>query len=206
YSLEELANKLKYPSGGSLKGYLDNLEMAGFCRRYRDVFTHSRKGQKYKLVEPFLRFYYSQMSPHKGLIETNTDRDLYSQLVKPKISSWMGFAFENFCINNAELIGKKLGINNLITSFGSHFAKSDGIQFDLIYIRSDETLTVCEIKYYTDPVSSLVIREMKDKLKNFKVPRGFSVVKALITVNGADKAVVESGYFDSILTVEDFFI
>lgn len=203
YFLEELARKLKYSSGGSLKGYLDHLEMAGFCRRYRDVFTESRKGQKYKLVDPFLRFYYSQMAPNRHLIESNVDRDLYGERVKPKINPWMGFAFENFCLTNAELIGKKLEISHLITAFGPHFSKDVGAQFDLVYLMSDATVTICEIKYHSEPVSTSVIREMREKLKNFKPPRGFSVEVVLITVNGADKAVVDSGYFNHILTVDD---
>lgn len=204
YTLEEIAKKIKYSSGGSLKGYLDHLEMAGFCRRYQDIFTESRKGQRYKLVDPFLRFYYSQMTPNLNLIMHNQERDLYNQLIKPKINPAMGFAFENFCMNNAETIAQLIGIENLVTAYGSHLSKEAQVQFDLIYIRSDSTLSVCEIKYYNEPVSTQVIREMDRKLSKLIVPRGYSIEKVLITVNGADQPVKDSGFFDKIIKVEDF--
>lgn len=64
--------------------------------------------------------------------------------------------------------------------------------------------------YGNDPILSEVkievIKEFQAKLNLLKVPRGISIEKILITINGADASVEKLGYFDKILKLEDLFI
>ncbi len=205
YTLEELAKKLKISSGGSLKSYLENLELSGFVKSYRNTITQSKKGQKYKLVDPFLKFYYSQILPHENIISNNIGSDIYFRLVKPQINPWMGLAFENFCILNSRKIAILLGIENLTTYSGPVFSPTEGVQFDLVFIRNDKTITLCEIKYHSSPVSTIVVKEFSEKLKKFKAPKGFSIEKVLIASNGVDKNLSELCFFEQIITGNDFF-
>ncbi len=42
------------------------------------------------------------------------------------------------------------------------------------------------------------------KLKNLKFPNKYTIQKALITINGAESSLVDSDYFDHVLTINDF--
>ena len=78
-----------------------------------------------------------------------------------------------------------------------------GFQIDLAYLRNDNMITICEIKNLNTAANTSVIREFNHKLKNLKLPAHYTMQKALITINGADKSLIESDYFDHILTLPD---
>ncbi len=40
-----------------------------------------------------------------------------------------------------------------------------------------------------------VVKEMKQKLENFVLPRGFAIIPVLIHVNGVNDIVIDSDYF-----------
>jgi hypothetical protein len=96
--------------------------------------------------------------------------------------------------------------------FGPYFQRADakssargsGFQIDLIFKRTDKVITVCEIKFYQKPVTAKVIADVEKKIQLLDIPRGFSVEKALITINGADQGLVDSQYFDHILELKNF--
>ena len=62
-------------------------------------------------------------------------------------------------------------------------------------------ITVCEIKFYTKKVSTKVVSDMKRKLQLLKIPRGYSIETALITLHGADNSLEESDYFDHVVSL-----
>ena len=103
-------------------------------------------------------------------------------------------------------IARILRFDDDVISFGPYFKKDDrnkGFQIDLIFQRSQNIITVCEIKYSENSISTLVIPEFQRKLGQLKVKRGVTVEKALITVNGADQSLYDADYFDYIISIED---
>ena len=74
---------------------------------------------------------------------------------------------------------------------------------DLLYKRMDHVVTVCEIKYHNKEITTAVIPEMEQRLKLLKVPRGYTVEKALISLYGPDKSLMNSGYFNHHIKLED---
>ena len=87
----------------------------------------------------------------------------------------------------------------------STVAEDPDYQIDLVLDRDDRVYTLCEIKYLREPVTEKVIAEFARKLVLFPNPRKRSIQKVLIAAQGAESAVVNSGYFDRILTLDDFF-
>jgi large exoprotein involved in heme utilization and adhesion len=71
-------------------------------------------------------------------------------------------------------------------------------------MRNDNVITICEIKNLNSKIGTSVIREFNEKLKNLKFPDKYTIQKALITINGADSSLVDSDYFDHVLTINDF--
>ena len=76
----------------------------------------------------------------------------------------------------------------------------------LLFILSRICFSVSsETKYSINPVSAHVINEFEKKLELFDRKKNYSLQKILITVSGADKALIDRHYFDKIITLEELF-
>lgn len=205
-TLDEIAAKLKISSGGGLKAYLENLEKASFLTSYVPYNKkQNSKLRKYKLTDEYLRFYFKYVEPHLKLITTNRTRNLFGQLVKPVWNSWLGFAFENYCLKNAMYIAKIIGIEDHVVQWGPYFQRDDeGFQIDLIYLRDDRVITLCEIKYSEKEVPISVVHEVKKKCALIDIPRGYTLETALISRFGPEKSLRELGYFHHYVEEADF--
>lgn len=206
-SLKEIALKLKIPSGGGIKSYLDNLERALFITSYVpfDRQTNS-KLKKYKVTDEYLRFYFKYVAPNLKLITSNQKNNLFARLVKPVWLPWLGFSFENFCLKYSTLLAKIMGFEELLVNWGPLYSGQDQrFQIDLVYSRSDKVITMCEIKYHDKPITASIIKEVEKKCQLIQLPRGYTLEKALIAKYGADHDLKESGYFTHIISMDDFF-
>ncbi len=204
-SLDQISRAINYASGGSLKSYLDNLELTGFIKSYTSIGKFSGKQKKYKLNDEFIHFYLKFIQPHHGEIVKNKGRNLFQNYVKNSWSSWLGIAFERFCYKHADLIAEKLDFFDKVERAGPLFSIKMGYQFDLVYFRTDKTATLCEIKYYDQPVDTEVIKEFSEKLKKYVPPRGFSVEKVLITSSGVTDSLRKAEYFNHIFNIDQLF-
>jgi AAA+ ATPase superfamily predicted ATPase len=206
-AMEDIGRKMKMSSGGTLKFYLDNLELAGFIQSYVPFDkTGATKLKRYKLIDEYLRFFLKFVEPNKKMIsQQKSSQLLFRRLVKSKWEIWAGFAFENFCQKNALVLAQRMGFADYVESYGPLFFKGQkGFQVDLLFQRTDKVITLCEMKYHQKPVSALVIPEVKKKCALLKVPRGFTIEKALFTIHGAEASVRQSEYFDHILELKDY--
>lgn len=206
-TLAEIAEKLKQSSGGGLKSYLQNLEKASFITSFTPFDKlHDSKLKKYKLTDPYLRFYFKYIEPNRKLIAHNRSRALFTELVKPHWSAWLGYAFENYCLMNAMQLATVMGFESQVTHWGPYFRRGDeGFQIDLIYLRSDKVATLCEMKFHDAPVSVAVVQEVERKCKLLKLPQGVTLEKALISRCGPDAALRSLQYFDHAVEVVDLF-
>ncbi|OGT63551.1 MAG: hypothetical protein A3J38_01170 [Gammaproteobacteria bacterium RIFCSPHIGHO2_12_FULL_45_9] len=206
-SLEEISQHLKIISGGGVKSYLENLEKALFITSYIPYNKgETSKLKKYKLTDEYLRFYFKYVAPHLKLINTNYTRDLFSQLVEPLWDAWFGFAFENFCMKNALFLAERMGFGDRVIQWGPYFHRGDtDFQIDLIYVRNDHVITVCEIKYHLHPISISIVHEVERKCNLLSPPPGYTLEKALISRFGPDDALRQLNYFHHTLQGSDFF-
>ena len=122
----------------------------------------------------------------------------------------MGRAFENLCFEHAEKISELLGFPGIEFSLGPYFnaprKDSPGVQIDLVFDRSDNVITLCEMKYSLSPVGTGIIEEVEKKAdilqKKFKRK---SIQKVLISLSDATGNLTSSGYFYRIIKPEEFF-
>lgn len=208
HSLNQIAKILKMPSGGGVKTYLDNLESALFISSYQPYDAQSNsKLRLYKLTDEYLRFYFKFILPNRKIImDAGSGRDLFTFLTQKHWPPWAGFAFENFCLKNALFIAEKLGFAEKVLSYGPLFKRGDeAFQCDLIYTRSDQTITICELKFTASPVTTKVIPEVKAKCQKLKLKRGVTLEKALITQFTPETSLLEADFFEHVLTVENLF-
>ena len=98
----------------------------------------------------------------------------------------------------------RMGFKDEVLLVSPYFAKSDRkFQIDLLYLRADKVVTVCEIKHLKGPVNKRIIPEMERRCSLLKIPRGYSMEKALVSLYGPDDALSELGYFNYYITLED---
>ena len=205
HSFLEISQKLNFKSGGGLKLYLDNLEDAEMIRSFIPFAAGAKsKSKKYKLSDEFLVFYYKFIQPYEKDIKESCQHDWFGLTVEKQWQSWLGFAFERFCLKHAYYLAERMGFSCEFLGATPYFRKEDkAFQIDLIYKRADKVIVLCEVKYHNQAINSKIIPEIERKIALLPIPQDHSLEKALITVNGIDDALRNSEYFDYVLDVKD---
>jgi hypothetical protein len=129
---------------------------------------------------------------------------LFETLTKDSFDSWLGFAFERFCLKQARKLAAIMDFADDLLLASPYFSKNDqGFQIDLLYKRADHVITVCEIKHQRRKINTKIIPEMEKKCTLFKLPRGYVLEKALISLYGPDKSLKDSGYFHHFVVLDE---
>lgn len=199
---EEIAEDLRYPSGGPLSEYLEDLITSGFLEKEHSWSIQTGKELrriKYRLRDNYLRYYLKFILPHMRKIK----RGFFKTMSPFSLPGWegvLGLQFENLVLNNKEAIWKALGLRVEDILFESPYSqprttKQAGCQIDYMIQTRLKTLYLCEIKFSQHPISLEVIREMEKKIKTLSAPKGFACLPVLIHVNGVKQAVLDTGFF-----------
>lgn len=175
-TLDAISRHLKFKSGGGLRTYLENLELAEIIKSYNSFGTKKNsKYKKYKLVEP---------------------------VYEP----WFGIAFERFCFKYSDYIAQKIGFADEVLSVSPFFSKTDlKFQIDMIYERADNIIVVTEVKYSEKEITPKIITEIEKKLDLLKVSESITIQKFLISLRGPNKALQAAEYFDHTLELKEIF-
>jgi len=215
---DEIMTYLKISSGGSLSTLLEDLELCGFINKYTPY--HSKPGSllaRYSIAEAYLQLYYKFIHEKITQIEQGDyQKNPSSAIAHSTYLKYLGFAFERYCQSQSRLIATLLGFSGVAYHSGPFFnretsAQKSGFQLDLVFERQDRVITLCEIKYLNRPVDKTIIREFEQKLALFNLfiqnakKTSYTLQKVLISAQGADESVINSGYFDRILVLEDLF-
>lgn len=208
----EIEKHLKLDGGGSLSNVLDDLESCGFIERYIP-FQAKKIGKlvRYCISDNYLRFYFKFIQPISKKIEQGFyDEAPLGALNQDSYQKWLGYAFERFCRLNHKLIASIIGYQAVNYTSGVFFnratdKKDKAYQIDLIFDRADHVLTICEIKYLNTKVGVEVVDEFERKLNSLPNEKSKTIEKVLITASGATNSLLEKGYFDVIITLDDLF-
>lgn len=209
-SYSEILKTLKTGVGGGYRDYLDNLALANFAESFTPLGKSDTQLIRYRLIDEYLLFYFSLIKPNLRMIESNTSHSLFLNFLgKTKWRTWMGFAFERFCLKQALHIQKHLRIDQLVKNYGSYFSRQttadNGLQIDLLFERHDRVVTLCEIKYTDRAIGTEIIPEIEKKTNLLTRFKRETIERVLITVNEPSKSLRESRYFHRILCLDDFF-
>ena len=182
---QEISKASGVSDGGSLTKILKELIACGLVDKTIDI-KRKKSGDYYKLVDFFSLF-------HNRYLKSREGRDPHfwtNYLSDPAHRTWCGYAFERLCMAHVGLIKQKLGISGVITdiyAFRSSRQKG-GAQIDLVIDRRDDTINLCECKYYSKPyeLSEKDITELERKKDVFIKETGTkkSIHLTMITANG----------------------
>lgn len=204
-NFKEISESLEMESGGGLKVYLDNLVMSGILEKTPQIRNFKMgKTDKYVLSDEFLRFHLAFIEPHLTEIKKNLSQRKFDKFVLSSWASFLGRAFEQFCMKHRFELADLMGFGAKVVGCGPVLNnKPDGYQYDLVFIRKDSVLTLCEVKYQLSPVDTSVIRDMEQKIAKTVFPRGVTLEKVLISNQKPMESVLKSGYFHKVVTTED---
>jgi hypothetical protein len=162
------------------------------------------KFKKYTLADEFLVFFFKYIEPNLRVIKESRSRRLFETLTQNSFDSWLGFAFERFCLKHAGMLAVVMDFADDLLLASPYFKRNDErFQIDLLYKRADRVITVCEIKHQNIKIGTHIIPEMQRKCALLKVPRGYAFEKALISLYGPDNSLKDTGYFHHFVTLDD---
>lgn len=214
---EQIEDRLKIKKGGRLSTYLEDLELACFIEKYKPVFTKDGgKSLRYRISDPYLLYFFKFIYPNRHrILQLHERSSSYAAgiLASHSYKIWQGIAFERLIYTHHYLVADKLGFRSVSYECGSWFKRADtdaGTQVDLLFIRADRVITLCEIKYTDDElgypkISSEVISDVEKKVAAIRKVSSYTIEKVLITLSEPTKKIIEDGYFSQILTANDIF-
>ena len=200
--------------GGRVVHRLKELEDSGFILSFIP-YGHSDKGIYYRIVDEFILFYLYWIKPNLTTIRKH-DRTPGYWLAKsqsPSWKSWAGYAFEAICYKHLVQIRKALSIDAGATVGSWRYAprinKESGAQIDLLFDRSDDTITISEIKYNEKPfvIDKAYAAILRNKIEVFRkiTKTQKQIFLAFITISGLKPTVYSEDMITQVLTLTDLF-
>lgn len=205
---DEICKLTGIPSSGELTRKLTELEYCGFIRKYVP-FGYKNNGILYQLVDNYTLFYFQ-------FLKNNVyNEGFWKELSNtPRVRSWSGVAFERVCLEHIPQIKAALGIAGVYTEINSWQCKRDdekgimGSQIDLLIVRKDQVINVCEMKYSESEylVDAKFDRDQRRRISDFikKTGTKSALHSTLITTY----SVVPNAYSEeiqSVITADELF-
>jgi AAA+ ATPase superfamily predicted ATPase len=205
---KDIAAGLGRERGGDFSKYLSDIVEAGFLtydERWNIRNEEEMRQGYYRISDNYVRYYLRYIEPYRSRIKKG------NMLSLPKgWKSIMGLQFENLVCKNATGLYKILGLQaDEVVWSGPYYqvpgARQSGCQIDYLVQTKHRVLYLCEIKFSENEVPYRVKNEINDKIKRFKIPKGFSLRTVLIHVNGLVESLEHEDYFSSVINFSDFF-
>lgn len=158
FTRDEISQATGIPFGGGLTAMLASLEESDFLMRYNPY----GKGvtEHYKLTDNFCLFWIRYVDRYQREAAFMND-NCTSGIMK----SWRGVAFELVCWQHINQIKRALEIGGVRTSVSAWNLKgtetSQGAQVDMVILRDDNIVNLCEMKFATAPYSIDKEEELK---------------------------------------------
>ena len=139
---KEIASLPQFKDNGHLTEMLDNLVNCDFVRLYNNG-TKQNRGI-YQLTDFYTLFY-------NNFCKKRTTDDHYwrNHIDTTMMNTWHGLAFERVCMYHFRNIIRALRLDTIHTEFYSWRSSlsEPAAQIDIIIDRSDNVVTLCEVKY-----------------------------------------------------------
>ena len=196
-------------SGGQLSQKLKDLCDAGFIRAY--LPWEKSIGKYYKVIDEFCLFYLHWVKGYKG---DSFDQDHWIiQSQKPVYHTWSGYAFEAVCSRHIHQIVRTLGIRSVNALSSWQFAprkkNERGAQIDLVIDRTDDAITLCEIKYTDEPfaITKSYAEVLNRKISVFKkhTKTKKQIFLGIVSANGLKKTMYSEEMVSGVVTLEDLY-
>ena len=206
YTREEIARGTGLPLGGGLTDTLAALIESDFVLRYTPYGKHGNV-EHYKLNDNFCLFWLKYVEPNQSNVSFMADH-ITSDIMK----SWRGVAFEEVCWQHIAQIKRALEIGGVRSSLSAWSVKGDdtkdGIQIDLLIMRDDNVVNLCEMKFTSDvyPINKDEESKLRNRIEVLKntLSSKQTVHLTMVTTYGISYGKY-SGIVQKQVTMDDLF-
>ncbi|MCI6840061.1 MAG: ATP-binding protein [Prevotella sp.] len=206
FTREEISKGTGLPLGGGLSTTLAALAESDFITGYTP-YGMPKSTVCYKLMDNFCLFWLKYVEPNSkdaGFLTDNMASDI--------LKAWHGVAFEEVCWQHIQPIKRALGIDGVRASLSAWamrgYDSQDGAQIDMLIVRDDNVVNLCEMKFASTPYSINKDEEMRlrhriEALKATLSPKQ-TVHLTMITTYGVAYGK-HSGIVQKEVRMEDLF-
>ena len=187
-------------NGGRVSGRLDELEQCGFIRTYRSLGDAT---EIYQLTDFYTLFYFTFIHNKQFY-----DADTWMHLMEtPAYNTWCGLSFERLCLAHLPQIKRSLGIEGVSTQ-AMGFTSSKA-QIDLVIIRGDKVVNLCEAKYTQRPfaLTAATASSIRNKMEVLRdaIKKRVLIQPVMITANGLTPNKHSINLIHRQVTLHDLF-
>ena len=206
FTREEISKATGIALGGGLSNTLLALEESDFITKYTP-YGKAKNVIQYKLIDNFCLFWQKYVETHKSDNSFAADH-----MTSDIMNKWRGVAFEEVCWEHIEMIKRTLQIAGVKSSISAWSIKGDdeheGAQIDLLIVRNDGVVNLCEMKFASIPYSISKDEEMRlrhriEMLKSTLSPKQ-TIHLTLITTFGIANGK-HSGIVQREVNMDDLF-
>ena len=206
FTREEISKGTGLPLGGGLSTTLAALAESDFITGYTP-YGMPKSTVCYKLMDNFCLFWLKYVEPNSkdaGFLTDNMASDI--------LKAWHGVAFEEVCWQHIQPLKRALGIDGVRASLSAWAMRGDdsqdGAQIDMLIVRDDNVVNLCEMKFASTPYSISKDEEMRlrhriEALKATLSPKQ-TVHLTMITTYGVAYGK-HSGIVQKEVRMEDLF-
>lgn len=208
-TINEIIKKNKTKKTGSFNRALQDLLATGFIAE-NNQFGRKIRNSIYVLNDEYSLFYHRFLKKNKKY-----SKGIWGQLsMSQSYKIWNGYAFETVCYKHINQIKKALGIAGVYTEISVLNVRADngnsGFQIDLIIDRNDNTINLCEIKFYSgkfilDKKYTSILEERKLKFIEYTKTKKQLFI-TMITNYGLKQNQYSSMSVDTEVVLEDLFV
>ena len=215
----EILSKTKLPDNGKFSLMLEELESCGFIRSYEPYLAdHVRRRRMsveqrvssntlFQLVDHFTLFHFQVMRRADARDSHYWSNSQHTH----DYPVWCGLSFEMLCLNHIEQIKKALGISGINANVFSWFGKGENraAQIDLLIDRADNTINICEMKFWSKPYAMTEDDERDIERKISAFTEATSTDKQLIVTMITTKGIEHNEHSETVqreLTLDDLFL
>jgi hypothetical protein len=208
----ELLREAKLKSSGRSREILTELIESGFISLRPEMGKDTRDA-RYYLSDEYSLFYLNWIEPVKTAIVQGIDTNYWLQFQNTQSwRIWAGYAFENLCFKHLQKVKDALRIGGVITTAGYWKSMKEGkkkVEIDLVIDRADQSINLCEIKFYREPFEmdhsyAKEIQRKKEIFLNHTQTRK-ALFTTLITSFSAVKNPAYLSIIDNQVTLEQLF-
>jgi hypothetical protein len=141
---------------------------------------------RYRLLDPFLRFWFRFIYPHTSLIAQAGAHRAATQLIQPGLEAYFGACYETLCREALSFIYEKEKVSALY-EVGSYWDSQ--VQIDVVGLRRDGWIDLGECKWGAVKTIPAVVNELESKVERYPNHKGATIGRRLFlrTLKGKKK-------------------
>jgi len=162
----------------SLHYYLDQLASLGYIDKHFPLTSQRPKVRevRYRLLDPFLRFWFRFIYPHTSLIAQVGAHRAVTQIIQPELEAYFGLCYETLCREALPLLYEKEKVSALY-EVGSYWDSQ--VQIDVVGLRRDGWLDLGECKWGAVKSLAAAVAELEEKVRHYPNAEGATVGRHL---------------------------